>query len=51
MTIQQQLENGLAHLKANRVGDAIPLFRQVLAQQPQNPDALFLLGIAEHQSG
>jgi protein O-GlcNAc transferase len=51
MTVQQQLDTGLGHLKANRANEAGAIFRQVLTADPNNADALFLLGVAEHQSG
>jgi tetratricopeptide (TPR) repeat protein len=51
MTLQQQLESGLAHHRAGRLADAEKIYRQVLAAHPNNADALFLLGSLAHQSG
>jgi tetratricopeptide (TPR) repeat protein len=51
MTPQQRLEAGLAHHRAGRLGEAEKIYRQVLAEQPKNADALFLLGSLTHQAG
>jgi tetratricopeptide (TPR) repeat protein len=51
MTLQHQLESALAHHRANRLGEAEKIYRQILASNPQNPDALFLLGSLAHQTG
>jgi tetratricopeptide (TPR) repeat protein len=37
--------------QAGRLGDAEPLYRQVLARQPRHPDALHLLGLLAHHQG
>jgi tetratricopeptide (TPR) repeat protein len=51
MTPQHQLESALAHHRANRLGEAEKIYRQILAANPKNPDALFLLGSLAHQTG
>jgi predicted O-linked N-acetylglucosamine transferase (SPINDLY family) len=51
MTIQQQLESGLSHHRAGRVAEAERIYRRVLAQHPQYPDALHLLGVLAAQTG
>jgi predicted O-linked N-acetylglucosamine transferase (SPINDLY family) len=51
MTLQQQLETGLQHHKAGRFDEAAATYRQVLAQQPNHPDALHLLGLYENHQG
>lgn len=48
MTIQQALEVGLAHHHAKRYHEAEVIYRQILGQYPNNPDALHLLGLIAH---
>jgi Tfp pilus assembly protein PilF len=48
MTIQQALEIGLQHHHAKRYHDAEIIYRQILSQYPNNPDALHLLGLIAH---
>jgi predicted TPR repeat methyltransferase len=45
------LEVGLAHHEAGRLEQAQAMYRCLLEQQPENADALHLLGVAEHQRG
>jgi protein O-GlcNAc transferase len=45
MTLQQQLESGMSHHRAGRLAEAEKIYRQVLAQQPDHPDALHRLGM------
>ncbi|MBT6119509.1 MAG: tetratricopeptide repeat protein [Rhodospirillaceae bacterium] len=42
---------GLDHMKARRFSDAGRMFEQILAQRPDDPDALHLLGMALHEQG
>jgi Flp pilus assembly protein TadD len=42
---------GLKHQQAGRLADAEGFYRQVLAVQPDQPDALHLLGVIAHQVG
>jgi predicted O-linked N-acetylglucosamine transferase (SPINDLY family) len=51
MSVEQKLQTGLAHHQAGRVRDAEAAYRQILAERPNHPDALHLLGIIENQSG
>jgi len=51
MTSQQRLETALAHHRAGRLGEAEMIYLQILAAQPKNADALFLLGSLAHQTG
>jgi Tfp pilus assembly protein PilF len=39
------LQSGVEHQRAGRFGEAEPLYRRVLAAQPRNTDALYLLGL------
>ncbi len=39
------LRAAIQHHQAGRLGQAEALYRQVLQAQPQNPDALHLLGV------
>jgi Tfp pilus assembly protein PilF len=43
--IRRLLETAVAHQRAGRFREAEPMYRQVLAAQPKNTDALFLLGL------
>jgi len=43
--IHRQLETAVAHHQAGRLKEAEPIYRRVLATQPQNTDALYLLGL------
>ena len=46
-----RLEAAVAHHHAGRIGDAEAIYRQVLATDPENPDALHLLGVVALQRG
>jgi Flp pilus assembly protein TadD len=50
-TIQQQLDDALAHHRAGRLHQAEVGYRQILAQQPNYTDALHLLGSLGAQIG
>ena len=39
------LETAAAHQRAGRLKEAEPIYRRVLAAQPRNIDALYLLGL------
>lgn len=45
------LETAIAHHRGGRLAEAETLYRQVLAQQPDNADALHLLGVLSAQRG
>jgi protein O-GlcNAc transferase len=49
--IDQLLQSAMAHHQAGRLGEAEQLYRQILAAQPQNADALHLLGLIAQQIG
>jgi predicted O-linked N-acetylglucosamine transferase (SPINDLY family) len=51
MTLQQQLESGVSRHQAGRLAEAERIYRQVLARQPNHPDALHLLGVLAAQAG
>lgn len=48
--IASRLEEGHAQLGAGRLAEAEACFQQVLAAEPDNPDALHLLGVVAHQT-
>ncbi|MCC7367977.1 MAG: tetratricopeptide repeat protein [Chloroflexi bacterium] len=45
------LTEGVQHHQASRLADAEAAYRQVLQLQPNQPDALHLLGVLAHQAG
>jgi len=51
VTTQQALELALQHHQAGRLEEAETLYRQFLAQEPNHPDALHLLGMIANQKG
>jgi tetratricopeptide (TPR) repeat protein len=51
VTIQESLNLGLQHHQAGRLPAAEKLYRQILAQDPNQPDALHLLGIIAQAVG
>lgn len=51
LTLQQAYEIACAHHAAGRFREAESLFRQILAHQPNHPDALHMLGLLAHQAG
>ena len=58
MTVQENptrtaeaLNKGVGLMQAGRIGEAEAIFRRVLDAEPENADALHLLGIAMRQSG
>ncbi len=50
-SIQSPLDAALAHHQAGRLPQAEQAYRQILAQNPNDPDALHLLGLLAHQAG
>jgi tetratricopeptide (TPR) repeat protein len=51
MTLEQAMQLALQHHRAGRLADAEALYRQVLAVQPAQAQALRLLGVIAHQAG
>src|SRR5665213_3467567 len=51
VTIPQALEIALQHHHAARLGEAERIYRQILAVQPNQPDALHRLGVLANQMG
>jgi tetratricopeptide (TPR) repeat protein len=45
MTLEQQLKSGMSQQQAGRLKEAERIYREALAQEPNNPDALHLLGV------
>ena len=50
-TLRQIFDRGLEQHRAGNLREAESCYRQVLAVQPKNADALHLLGVIAHQSG
>jgi len=51
MTVAEAIQEGLAHHRAGRLLEAETIYRQILAQDARNADALHLLGLIAHQAG
>ncbi|MGA2441511.1 MAG: tetratricopeptide repeat protein [Tepidisphaeraceae bacterium] len=51
MSLEQQIESGLSHHQAGRLAEAERVYRQVLTEQPDNAEALHLLGVLAAQTG
>src|SRR4051812_14712212 len=51
ITLTQALEIGLRHHNAGELQQAESAYRQVIAQHPEQPNALYLLGVLAHQTG
>jgi predicted O-linked N-acetylglucosamine transferase (SPINDLY family) len=45
------LQQAIEHHRAGRLQEAAALYTQVLQSQPENADALYLLGLTAHQTG
>ena len=50
-SIEQSLQSGLQHHRSGRFGEAEKIYRQILAREPNQPDALHLLGMIALQVG
>ncbi len=51
LSVEQALQIAFQHHQAGQLAQAEPLYRQILAQQPQNADALHYLGVLASQAG
>jgi predicted O-linked N-acetylglucosamine transferase (SPINDLY family) len=51
MTVQQQLDSAMAHHRAGRLVEAEKIYRDVLAQDSNQPDAMHMLGVLAGQAG
>src|SRR5437870_4241165 len=49
--LQPTVDRAIALHQAGRVAEAERVYRQVVAQDPGNPDALHLLGLIAHHAG
>jgi tetratricopeptide (TPR) repeat protein len=49
--VERDLQSGLAHHQAGRLAEAQACYCQVLKTDPQQPDALHLMGVAAQQTG
>lgn len=50
MTIQQAFDSAIAHHRAGSLAAAEGIYRQILSQDPSQPDAIHLLGVLLFQS-
>jgi tetratricopeptide (TPR) repeat protein len=50
-TVAELLERALDFHRSGRLADAEVVYRQILQADPQQPDALHLLGVLAHQTG
>jgi protein O-GlcNAc transferase len=48
---RQAIELGVEHHQAGRLAEAEQIYRRILASDPRNADALYLLGLVAHQVG
>jgi protein O-GlcNAc transferase len=51
VTVQRTFELALGHHQSGQLAKAEPLYRQILAAQPDHAEALHMLGLLAHQSG
>jgi tetratricopeptide (TPR) repeat protein len=51
MNLESSLKLAVQHHQAGQLAQAEAIYRQVLAVQPNQPDALHLLGLLAHQAG
>lgn len=50
LSISDALQQGMRHHQAGQIAEAEQLYRQVLAQEPRQPQALYLLGLVALQA-
>jgi protein O-GlcNAc transferase len=51
MTIQQKMDLALEHFSSGRLVDTEGICREIIGVQPQNAEALHLLGVLAHRAG
>jgi len=51
LSVEEALRIARQHHKAGQLAQAETLYRQILQQQPNHPDALHLLGVIAYQAG
>ncbi len=51
MTLEQQLKSGMSRQQAGQLNEAERIYRKALAEEPNNPDALHLLGVVMGHTG
>lgn len=51
VSLEQAMQAALQHHQAGRLGEAERIYRQILAQQPNDAQALYYLGLIAHQVG
>jgi Flp pilus assembly protein TadD len=51
VTLAQAMEIAIEHHRAGRLVEAESVYRQILAQQPNHPDAIHLFGVLANQAG
>jgi len=51
LTLQQAIDLALQHHRGGNLPQAEQIYRQILAQDPNQPDAMHLLGVIAHQAG
>ncbi len=50
-TVAEQLQTAVAHHQSGRLREAEAIYRSILAEQPEDPNALYLLGVLALQVG
>jgi tetratricopeptide (TPR) repeat protein len=50
-SVNRAIEAAAEHHRAGRSGEAMQIYRQVLSEQPNHPDALHLMGVVQGNAG